>query len=163
MKYCPYCGEELLDGEITFCMECGKKLPSKGQKETEKQSQSEVIPKRPKKLLREMRQPESVKKLKQRDRKRKANKQNEQEESRNSQLGKDYHSSDAVKEPDTESDRKLYFHSDEGYDGYYDDVLPVDQGRISEGIDKELAKKIVILIVIVLLIVTLCVAMMYVL
>lgn len=159
MKYCPYCGEELLDGEITFCMECGKKLPSKGQKETEKQSQSEVIPKRPKKLLREMRQSESVKKLKQRDKKRKADKQKEQEESRNSQLEKDYPPSDAVKELDC----KLHSHLDEGYDGYYDDVLPVDQGRISEGIDKELIKKIVILIVIVLLIVTLCVTMMYVL
>lgn len=159
MKYCPYCGEELLNGEIAFCMECGKKLPLKEQKETEKQSQSEVTPKSPKKLLREMRQSESVKKFKQRDRKRKADKQKEQEESRNSQLEKDYHSSDAVKEPDC----NLHSYLDEGYDGYYDDVLPVDQGRISEGIDKELIKKIVILIVIVLLIVTLCVAMMYVL
>ncbi|MBQ2858391.1 MAG: zinc ribbon domain-containing protein [Bacteroidaceae bacterium] len=27
---------------------------------------------------------------------------------------------------------------DDGYDGYYNDVLPPDQDRISEGLDKEL-------------------------
>ena len=162
MKYCPYCGEELLDEEIAFCMECGKKLPSKEQKEPEKQSQSEV---RSKKLLREERQSESVKRSKQRDRKKvkKAEKQKGQEETKTSLPEKDYYSYEEDKEPDMESECNIHSHLDEGYDGYYDDVLPVDQGRISEGIDKELIKKIVILIVIVLLIVTLCVTMMYVL
>ncbi len=29
MKYCPYCGTVLVDGAVSFCMECGKKLPIK--------------------------------------------------------------------------------------------------------------------------------------
>ena len=27
MKYCPYCGADLPDGAVTFCMECGNALP----------------------------------------------------------------------------------------------------------------------------------------
>ncbi len=50
---------------------------------------------------------------------------------------------------------------DDGYDGYYDDVLPPDLDRVKEGLDKELIKKIVALGVAVALIIGLCVAMMY--
>lgn len=34
MKYCPYCGADLADGVASFCMECGKSLPTaeRGQK-----------------------------------------------------------------------------------------------------------------------------------
>ena len=52
---------------------------------------------------------------------------------------------------------------DDGYDGYYDDVLPPDTDRVKEGMDKELVKKIVALGVGVVLIIALCVVMMYVL
>ena len=27
MKYCPYCGAELIPGALSFCSECGKALP----------------------------------------------------------------------------------------------------------------------------------------
>lgn len=50
---------------------------------------------------------------------------------------------------------------DEGYDGYYDDILPSDNGGSREGIDKGLVKKIVLLLGIVLLVIGACVAMMY--
>ncbi len=50
---------------------------------------------------------------------------------------------------------------DEGYDGYYDDILPSDDGGSREGIDKGLVKKIVLLLGIVLLVIGACVAMMY--
>lgn len=50
---------------------------------------------------------------------------------------------------------------DEGYDGYYDDILPSDNGGSGEGIDKALVKKIVLLLGIVLLVIGACVAMMY--
>lgn len=50
---------------------------------------------------------------------------------------------------------------DDGYDGYYDDVLPPDMDRVREGLDKELIKKIVALGVGVVLIISLCVVMMY--
>lgn len=28
MKYCPYCGADLIDGAASFCTECGKNLPT---------------------------------------------------------------------------------------------------------------------------------------
>ena len=28
MKYCPYCGADFADGATSFCMECGKSLPT---------------------------------------------------------------------------------------------------------------------------------------
>ena len=52
---------------------------------------------------------------------------------------------------------------DDGYDGYYNDVLPPDQDRISEGLDKELIKNIVTLGIGFTVIVGLCVALLYVL
>ena len=52
---------------------------------------------------------------------------------------------------------------DDGYDGYYDDVLPPDLDREREGLDKELIKKIVALGVGVVFIIAMCVVMMYVL
>lgn len=51
--------------------------------------------------------------------------------------------------------------TDDGYDGYYDDILPADEGRFNEGIDKKLVKNVVILISVVLLIVIFCVMGMY--
>lgn len=52
---------------------------------------------------------------------------------------------------------------DDGYDGYYDDVLPPDQDRISEGLDKELIKNIVTLGIGFVVIVGLCIALLCVL
>ena len=47
------------------------------------------------------------------------------------------------------------------YDGYYDDILPIDEGRFSEGIDRMMIKKILFIIGMVLLIVGACIVMMY--
>ena len=52
---------------------------------------------------------------------------------------------------------------EDGYDGYYNDVLPSDEGRRREGIDKELVKKISIILVCLFAIIALCVVLMYVL
>lgn len=52
---------------------------------------------------------------------------------------------------------------DDGYDGYYNDVLPPDVDRIEEGVDKGLIKDIIVLCMAVILIIGLCVAMLYVL
>ena len=51
--------------------------------------------------------------------------------------------------------------SDDGYDGYYDDVRPEDEDGQKEGLDKELVKKVVLLAVSVLAIVGACVVLMY--
>lgn len=52
---------------------------------------------------------------------------------------------------------------DDGYDGYYNDVLPPDLDREKEGLDKELIKKIAMLCVSVVSIIGVCIVMMYVL
>lgn len=64
------------------------------------------------------------------------------------------------KEPQ-EQDTESYSAQDDGYDGYYDDVLPADAGRLNEGIDMELVKKICAVTGVMLLIITLCVVAMY--
>jgi len=50
---------------------------------------------------------------------------------------------------------------DDGYDGYYDDVLPSDAGKLKEGVDMDLVKKISAVAGVMLLIVILCVVAMY--
>lgn len=50
---------------------------------------------------------------------------------------------------------------DDGYDGYYDDVLPSDIDREKEGLDKALIKKIAAISIGMLLIVGLCVVAIY--
>ena len=49
----------------------------------------------------------------------------------------------------------------DGYDGYYDDVMPEDQDFVAQGMDMELIKKAVALAVCALLIIFACVAIMY--
>ena len=52
---------------------------------------------------------------------------------------------------------------EDGYDGYYNDVIPSDEGRRREGVDKELVKKISILLACLLVIIAACVVLMYIL
>lgn len=54
-------------------------------------------------------------------------------------------------------------HRETGYDGYYDDILPPDWDQIKDGIDKVLARNIIVLIASVILIIIMCVALLYVL
>ena len=117
MKYCPYCGADLIEDAVSFCAECGKQLPAgKTQKEKTKE------------------RPE----IKKGSEKKKPNKK---------------------RENNIEIERV----NDEGYDGYYDDILPVDEGHERDGIDKELIRKIAIIIGVLFVVIVACVALMYVL
>ena len=118
MKYCPYCGADIVDGAVSFCSECGKELPVKKQKENQ-----ESIPEK---------KPAAAKKKKSKKRK--------------------------TAPP---SDAELRSEYEEGYDGYYEDLLPIDDGKVHIGIDKALIKKIIILAAAVLMVIVLCVIMMY--
>lgn len=51
--------------------------------------------------------------------------------------------------------------ADEDYDGYYDDVLPSDDGEIRQGLDKNTIKKIAGLLAGVLIAIIACVMLMY--
>ena len=119
MKYCPYCGADLIEDAVSFCAECGKQLPaSKPQKEKSKEKpEIKKIAKKKKK--------KPVKKL----------------------------------ESSIEDEAVV----DDGYDGYYDDVRPVDEGHERDGVDKELIKKIAIIIGVLFVVIIACVALMYVL
>lgn len=142
MKYCPYCGTVLVDGAVSFCAECGKALPV-SEKLNQLQQQGE---------------------LKQQETK-------QEKKSRRRQKGKMlYGETVKEREADKASERQIKPSEspavtssipEDDYDGYYDDILPADEGRFSEGIDRGLIKKVVLIIGMVLLIVGACVMMMY--
>lgn len=135
MKFCPYCGADLLKEDAAFCAECGKQL-----------SAAEEIPSPvPDTSNQHSAQPNEQKAPKKDSKKRKKPKQ-KKEKAREAPL------------PEIEGEPV-----DDGYDGYYNDILPPDLDREKEGLDKELIKKIVTLTVAVIFIIGLCVVMMYVL
>ena len=133
MKYCPYCGADLMKEDAAFCAECGKQLSSAGP------APVADVPDRPKK-------PKDTKKKAKQKKKKPPKKKKEKKKK--------------AKEPIPEIIGEPV---DDGYDGYYNDVLPPDLDRAKEGLDKELIKKIVALCVAVVFIIGLCVVMMYVL
>ena len=56
---------------------------------------------------------------------------------------KEKHKKDAKKKnPEKEIPEVMGEAVDDGYDGYYNDVLPPDTDRVKDGLDKELVKKI---------------------
>ena len=132
MKYCPFCGADILKEEAAFCMECGKPLSE--QEQTSKEEKA-TAPRNSKKSKSEKKMKEKKTKPVKKTKERKKKPQPE-----------------APEEP-----------VDDGYDGYYNDVLPPDLDQEKEGLDKELIKKIVALVVGVVFIIGICIVMMYVL
>lgn len=119
MKYCPYCGADLIEEAFSFCAECGKQLPA-GKAQKEKPKEKPEIKKASKKKKKK-----PIKKA----------------------------------ESSTEDETVV----DDGYDGYYDDIRPIDEGHERQGVDKELIKKIAIIIGVLFVVIAACVALMYVL
>lgn len=162
MNYCPYCGTALVDGAVYFCMECGKKLPDeeRGMSQTnghDEVAQGEVglgmeFPKEntDRNPSQKASQKQNITRAKEQPVKKKRKPLNLPEEEKQST------------ELANESQLSVTNPKDD-YDGYYDDILPDDEGRFNESMDKNLIKKVIVIIVVVLLIVTLCVGIMYVL
>ncbi len=131
MKYCPYCGGELLSPKASFCTECGEPL-------------SVEMPDAPAREENSRRQKE---KQKDRPHKRRKKKRTAGRPARQAV------SVDTEQEPEqTEA---------EDYDGYYDDILPWDEGGGREELDKDVVKKILLLAAGVLFVAAACVALMY--
>lgn len=65
---------------------------------------------------------------------------------------------DQKPEPTVSEEKQV---QDDGYDGYYNDVIPTDTGKLREGVDWGLMKKIGLVGAGVLAIICLCVAAMY--
>lgn len=158
MKYCPYCGAVLLDGTVSFCSECGKALPDEHARpqtgvqtaaavetETSDLPEEASVPAAAAEDTTAAEQPVSQKKFASQQKKRK--KATKKVRSKKKPGRQDY-------QP---QDEKL----EEGYDGYYNDILPMDEGRLKEGMDQQLIQKIIVLAVSALLVVGACVAMMY--
>ena len=130
MKYCPYCGAGFSDGTVSFCSECGKKLPEEKTVPPEAKEQSKKVAKK---------------------HKRKKEK-------------KEKHKKDAKKKKAAKEIPEVMGEAvDDGYDGYYNDVLPPDTDRVKDGLDKELVKKIVALCIGVTVVILMCVALLYIL
>ena len=130
MKYCPYCGAGFSDGTVSFCTECGKKLPEEKTVPPEAKEQSKKVAKKQKRKMEKKEKPK-----------------------------KDTKKKKAAKEiPEVMGEAV-----DDGYDGYYNDVLPPDTDRVKDGLDKELIKKIVALCIGVTVVILMCVALLYIL
>ena len=130
MKYCPYCGAGFSDGTVSFCSECGKKLPEEKTVPPEAKEQSKKVAKKQKRKKKK----------------------------------KEKHKKDAKKKkPEKEIPEVMGEAVDDGYDGYYNDVLPPDTDRVKDGLDQELVKKIVALCIGVTVIILMCVALLYIL
>lgn len=107
MKYCPFCGAELLPGALSFCPECGEALPA---------------------YQTNFQEPAASTQEKRRKRSRKA-------------------------QPAPEIDSN--------YDGYYDDVEPLDADREREGMDTRLMGKVALVCLGVALVIGGCVAVLF--
>ena len=107
MKYCPYCGAELVSGALSFCPECGEALPA-----PQASVQGPAAP--------------TQEKRRKRNRKAQAAPQ-----------------------------------IDPNYDGYYDDVGPLDADREREGMDTRLMGKVALVCSGVALVIGGCVAVLF--
>ena len=134
MKYCPNCGASLTGGAVPFCAECGKRLP------VARSAQS---------MRRETAKPTTAPRSQARTN---TKKQNATKPAPSKPVPQK-----RIPKPDkcatcpylamyADSVRKLEPDLlDDGYDGYYDDVTPIDDGRIPEQKDPELLKRIILI------------------
>ena len=144
MKYCPFCGADLLGPEVSFCAECGKQLPIGVAPQTEPgiPPDSKNHPRNSKKkaaLIKPKRKPQ-----------------------KKARLDYDNAPTERLKPQSGEEDAPESMPEDD-YDGYYDDVEPMDAGDARPGLDREMIKKIIFLVLGALLVIGLCVVLMTVL
>ena len=133
MKFCPYCGVPIAGSAASFCAECGAALrqdakphnpePEGGldpadHKELNPPPRDDLdSPSGYRKLAKLVMQPSYDKA---------ASKERKQRVKKGAELS-------GTPKPET----------DEGYDGYYNDITPLDNGHIHERMDPELIKRII--------------------
>lgn len=116
MKYCPFCGATLLGSAASFCAECGKQIPKSPQPEPSEPTTH----------------PEPTQ----------ANAPTADKASRK-QRGKSIWKKKASRKDQSPPQLDP---QDDGYDGYYDDVPPLDNGHEREGLDAETIKKVALIV-----------------
>lgn len=141
MKYCPFCGADLLSPEVSFCAECGKQLPAGNAHLAEPENRPMPVenPRNSKK------KPAPVRPKREAKKKTRPSIEGAPTEKLSSRSGKEQ-----PLDPQPKDD----------YDGYYDDVEPLDAGDTRPGLDREMIKKISFLLVGALLVIGLCVVLM---
>lgn len=142
MRFCPYCGAELLKEDAAFCVECGVRInPSEGKTGSSERMREGGDNGRREQPSQRRPRPEERRRNADHGKRRTQGKPNHREESR--------------------PVRRYKLDQVDDYDGYYDDIVPSDKGNLHEEIDKKLIKKIGLLIFGVLMVVSLCLLMMY--
>ena len=122
MKYCPYCGAEILSGAFSFCPSCGESLLVLEQPPAKK-TLEKLLPRREK-----------------------AKKEGTRKRARPPKEPKQF-----VPPGKVALD----------YDGYYEDVQPIDADRQREGVDTRLILRVVLLVAGVALVIGGCVAALF--
>ena len=149
MKFCPYCGATLVGGAVSFCAECGKGLPSTAsppepvrdastRQPTPERKPSSPPVKKPAASGRKPGRPAPFPR-------------------KPSQHRPSLSRPGNVSEPQ----RKPKPDPNDGYDGYYNDVKPIDNGHIRDRTDPALIKRIVILSACAFVVVIFAVVLMY--
>ncbi len=128
MKYCPWCGAAILGGAVSFCAECGKAIPVTSQPQTPEREEATDLPQD----IPKQEQPEWAEELPKKAKKNARGKDDAPKRDKRRRM-------DPLSE-DADSDPR-----DDGYDGYYDDVRPLDNGHERERMDPALVKKIAFL------------------
>lgn len=145
MKYCPFCGATLLGSAVSFCSECGKPIPEAPQTQAENpiDRHEPILPKLDDQweetaaASKESQSPDESPQVKT-DGKASRNERKKKPRRQKKVPKKEKHHKNQPSEYDTEPDPQ-----DDGYDGYYNDVRPLDNGHEKEHMDPELVKKII--------------------
>jgi len=141
MKYCPNCGASLMGGAASFCPECGVALKPASDIPASPAKEANAMPEtpEPEKVVHKAPAPpiptgavpdigdQPVQKKKRKRRPSKVKPRCEKTEAK------------VPPEPPADTPPPL----EDGYDGYYEDVLPIDEGqRKTEKLDPDMLKKI---------------------
>ena len=152
MNYCPYCGAALMGGAALFCPHCGKRVPSalkpgrSGQKKQQRPApgseyNADTCPTPRGKNRAQPTQPKV-------------------KPGRNGKKSPSSHKKKKFPEPERVPKPDL---RDIGYDGYYDDVQPIDDGHVLERVDPHLIRRVVLITAGAFVIVVLSLVLIYVL
>jgi len=151
MKYCPYCGVTILGSAVSFCAECGKVLPFVAEAPDRKR-ETPMKPTYSKKPPEPIRKPPPLI--------RRAPERSLPPARMAPSPRSIFPQRPSKKQPERKPIHKPD-PRDEDYDGYYDDVKPIDDGHVRERIDHGFVMRIVYIASGAIAIVILSVIIMY--
>lgn len=174
MKYCTHCGAALTADAVIFCPECGKTLKTDtrtGIKQPTKPLQTTISSKKRSPAPSHEKKTTPPKKKKSQKNRIKSTKKDPQA-SKNKKLPsiKSFLSFPKLFLKKFKSDKNKPLENkqvpdsnpaDENYDGYYDNVLPDDNGQTKESLEPEMVKRIILITAGTLLLIIFSIIIMY--